>query len=114
MAQEKSLQTLILDDLRSLRKYCEVFKIIKTSDNGEPDIFFTTALTKGVFVETKAPKKDPRKLQWVKIKKLNTCGTKAYACRTWEEWYKLKECLGLLDMGNIIKAHEQQQMLLSQ
>ena len=53
MQEEKKLQTKILNDLRSLGKYCVAIKIIKTSDNGVPDIFFSTALTGGIYIETK-------------------------------------------------------------
>jgi len=113
MQKEKSLQTKILNDLRSFGKYCEVFKIIKTSDNGIPDIFFSTALTGGIFIETKRPKGNIKKLQEVKLRKLSACGSWSYPCYDWEEWWQLKKILGLLNMDEIIEAHMKQKKLLS-
>ena len=113
MAEESKLQTKILNDLRSLGKYCEVFKIIKTSDNGIPDIYFTTALTEGFFIEVKEPGGKPRKLQEVKIRRLKACGSNVIVCDTWEGWYDIKRHIGLLDMDAIKREHEKQEQLLS-
>jgi len=92
---EKDIQSLILTDLRSMGKYCICFKIIKTSDNGIGDIFFSTKKTGGVFVETKRPKGIAEKLQKNKAEKLNNCGSKAFFCYSWNEWIELKNKLGL-------------------
>lgn len=113
MQEEKDLQTKILNDLRSLGKYCEAFKIIKTSDNGIPDIFFSTALTGGIFIETKRPKGEIRKLQILKIKKLTLCGCQSFSCYTWDEWWDVKKALGLLNKDEIVCAHKQRKKLLS-
>ena len=114
MAEEKKNQTKILKDLRSYGKYCESFKIIKTSDNGEPDIFFSFALTGAILIEAKRLTGAPRKLQEKKIKKLNICGTRTFVCHSWEEWYSIKKSLGLLDMEKIKEAHERNKKLLSE
>jgi len=95
MGLEAKLQSQILNDLRSLGKYCECFKLIKTSDNGEPDIFFTTKLTGGVLLELKRLSGSLNKLQEVKINKLNECGTKTFACYSWIEWVQIKKSLKL-------------------
>ena len=113
MAEESRLQTKILNDLRSLGKYCEVFKIIKTSDNGIPDIFFTTAWTGGVFIETKRKKGRISKIQDIKLKNLNLCGSQSFSCYNWDEWWDIKKSIGLLDKGNIIDAHLRNEKLLS-
>lgn len=92
---EKALQTNILDDLRSFGEYCECFKIMRASDNGEPDIFFTTKLTGGILVETKRLKGSLQKVQGVKVKKLINCGTPTFICNSWEKWVEIKRFLNL-------------------
>lgn len=113
MAEESKFQTKILNDLRSLGKYCEVFKIIKTSDNFIPDVFFSTALTGGIFVETKRIKGRLSKGQCYKIESLNLCGSRSFACYDWAEWWELKRSLGLLSMPDIVNAHIHNKNLLS-
>jgi hypothetical protein len=92
---EKKIQDIILKDLRSYGKYCECFKIIKSSDSGELDIFFTTKITGAVFIEVKKPGEVPSKLQEYKIKKLNDCGSKAFSCDSIDSWNNIKISLGL-------------------
>jgi len=92
---ESDIQSSILADLRSLGRHCECFKIQKTSDNGEPDIFFTTRITGAVLIEVKKPGGRISKLQISKLKKLNDCGTKAFACYSWQAWVEVKKSLGL-------------------
>ena len=101
---EKNIQTKILTDLRYLGRYCECFKIIKASDSGEPDIFFTTALTGAILIEAKRLTGNPRRLQIVKIEKLNKCGTRTFVCRSWEEWVEIKKQLDFTK-ENVIRAH---------
>lgn len=101
---EKKVQTQIITDLDSFGRYCECFKIMKASKNGEPDVFFTTRLTGGILVECKKPDGKARKLQEVKIAKLNTCGTKTFLCHSWEEWCEIKNILGLTK-ENVILEH---------
>jgi hypothetical protein len=105
MRNESKLQTDILCDLRSLGKYCECFKIEKTSDNGIPDIFFTTKMTGAVFVETKRSGEKAEKLQEVRIKRLCECGAKAFVCSTWKDWFYIKRLIGL-NKENVIMAHD--------
>jgi len=107
MAKEKLVQTKILHDLRSLGKYCEAFKIEKASDNGIPDIFFSTALTGGIFIETKDKTGEARKLQIFKISKLTSCGSRSFVCHSWDEWFNVKTVLGLHVKENIVKAHKE-------
>lgn len=95
MAEEKKLQNSILADLRSFGKYCDCFKIIRTSDNGVMDIFFTTALTGGVLVELKKEKGKARALQKSKIESFTNNGTPSYLCHTWDEWIGIKSKLDL-------------------
>lgn len=104
MAEEKRLQTKILNDLWSFGKYCEAFKIMRTSVNGEPDIFFTTALTGGVLIEAKAKGESPRKNQKAKIKKLNDCGTPTFVCNTWGDWIDVK-CRLNMTLATLRAAH---------
>jgi len=85
----------MLKDLRSYGKNCECFKIIKTSDNGEPDIFFTMAITGAVLIEVKRKHGKAAKLQENKIEKLNRCGTRTFLCNTWERWMEIKKELGI-------------------
>ena len=97
MAGEKRLQNKILDDLRSFGKYIVVTKIVKTSDNGVPDVFFTTLFTGAIFIEVKNNGKQPNALQRKMIKKLNRSGVKALACSTVNQWKKIKCDLGLTE-----------------
>lgn len=106
MAEEKKFQTTILNDLRSLGKYCECFKIERSSDNGIPDIFFTTALTGGIFIETKSRIGIASKIQKLKVYKLSVCGCQSFICKNWEEWFDIKKTLGLTNRQEIIDAHD--------
>lgn len=93
--KESFLQEKILQDLRSLGQHCECFKIEKTSDNGIPDIFFTTKITGPVLIETKKSNGILSALQVLKIDKLRKCGTKAFPCYTWAQWVELKSLMML-------------------
>jgi len=104
MEKESDLQTKILNDLRSLGKYCTCTKIMRASDNGFPDIFFSTALTGGVFIETKRFNGKASRLQILRIKKLNSCGTKAMVCFSWAEWIAIKQKLNM-EKETIKSAH---------
>lgn len=95
MRNEAKLQSDILSDLRSFGKYCNCFKIGKTSDNGIPDIFFTTKFTGSVFIETKRLTGKAKKLQLYKISNLRDCGVKAFICISWNEWITIKTLIGL-------------------
>jgi hypothetical protein len=92
---ESSLQRKILLDLRSYGKYVEVFKIMKSSDNGIPDLLFTSVMTGPILLETKRDGETPRKLQQFHIDKINQCGCKAYYVDSWAEWVILKKVIGL-------------------
>ena len=113
MAEESKLQSKILKDLRSLGKYCVTFDIMKTSDNSVPDVFFTTALTGGIFIETKRPKGPIKKGQTLMISKLSLCGCQSFSCYTWDEWWDVKKTIGLLNREDIEDAHERNERLLS-
>jgi hypothetical protein len=95
MRNEAKLQSDILTDLRSFGKYCECFKIKSASDNGLPDIFFSTKHTGPVFIETKRKDGKAKALQLLKIKRLQSCGCKAMLCFSWEEWVEIKSLIGL-------------------
>jgi len=101
---EKKVQNQILKDLESFGEYCECFKIMKANKNGEPDVFFTFKLTGGILVECKRLLGVPRRLQLVKIMKLNRCGTPTYVCHSWKEWCELKQSLGITK-ESVIRAH---------
>lgn len=91
MAQESRLQTKILNDLRSMGKHCVAFKIMKCSENGVPDIFFTTKKTGPILIETKAPKGEPSAKQGNMIQQLNDCGCRTFHCWSWQDWIIIKE-----------------------
>lgn len=96
MAQESTLQTKILNDLRSMGKDCVAFKIMKASEDGVPDIFFTTFKTGAVFIECKAPNGVISPKQKAMIQWLNGCGVKAYECWGINDWINIKRELGML------------------
>ena len=89
MAEESNLQRKILRDLESING-CECFKIMKANKNAIPDIFFTTLITKGVFIEAKKSKGIARANQLKKIDKLNKCGTLTFVCDSWDRWMEIK------------------------
>lgn len=95
MAGEKILQTKILKDLRSLGKYCICFKIEKSSDNGIPDIFFSTVISGPILLEIKDNNEKPNKLQLYQINKSNLCGCKTYWVDSWQKWIELKKNIGI-------------------
>lgn len=92
--REYTLQEKILKDLRSYGKYIVAFKLQRSSDNGVPDIFFTTRFTGPVFIEVKREGESPSELQDFIIRKINLCGSKAFVCDTWNEWVNIKKHLG--------------------
>jgi hypothetical protein len=104
MRNEVKLQSDILCDLRSFGKYCECFKIEKTSDNGTPDIFFATKITNAVFIETKRIGEKARKLQLIRIRRLNECGVLAFVCSSWDDWIDIKKFI-CLNKENVILAN---------
>lgn len=95
MAGEGRLQAKIMQDLRSYGKYITAFKVMKTSDNGVPDVFFTTSTTGPIFLELKDVGKKPAPHQILMMKKLNLTGVKAVWCDCWEEWVEIKKSIGL-------------------
>lgn len=101
---EKKVQNQILIDLESFGRYCECFKIMKANKNGEPDVFFTTKFTGGVLVECKKEDGQAKRLQEIKIAKLNRCGTRTFLCHSWEEWTTIKKELNLTKK-NVIRTH---------
>jgi len=105
MERETKIQTKILNDLRSFGKYCVCTKIMRASDNGIPDIYFTLKLTGSIYIETKTLIGVASKVQKNKIKKLNACGTKTFVCHSWEEWMAIKKELGIT-MENIRNSHD--------
>ena len=101
---ESHLQTKILKDLRSQPKYIKAFKLESSSDNGNPDLFWTCQLTGPCVLEVKDLGKKPRKLQESQMKGLNDCGTKAFWCDSWSGWVDIKRSLGM-NKESIKKAH---------
>lgn len=95
MAQEKILQTKILNDLRGIDLGFAT-KIEKASDNGFPDVFGTVVVCGPFLVECKAPGKKPEPHQIVMHAKLKRCGVKTFVCDSWERWIEIKRELGLL------------------
>ncbi len=91
---EKNLQVKILNDLRS-RSDCTCFKIIKASDYGVPDIFFTTLISGAVLIECKRSGEIPDPRQRKMKENLIRNGTKAFTCDSWEYWMKIKKILGI-------------------
>jgi hypothetical protein len=94
MAEEHKLQTKILKDLRSYKQMM-CFKIMKCSDNGIPDIFFTNKITGPCLLEVKRSGEKPSSLQFSILSKLNICGVTALWCSSWEEWVKIKKIINL-------------------
>ena len=105
MAEEGRLQKKILKDLRSMKGYGECFKIMKASDDGVPDLFFTTALTGGIFIEAKALTGVASPMQKHKIKQFNLCGSRTFLCNSWEQWMEIKRELNMLDKDFIKRHH---------
>jgi len=92
---EGQLQDKILKDLRSYGKYMVCTKVIKNSDNGFPDIYFTCCITGSVWIETKRLEGEAAELQLFRIDKLNKCGSKAFLCNSWVRWQEIKKKLAI-------------------
>jgi hypothetical protein len=91
MAKEKTLQTLILEDLESRAPAVFVFKLMKANINGLPDVWF---IYSGglVCIEVKAPGERPEDHQQLVINRINaTGGAKAYWCDSWKMWSEIKK-----------------------
>jgi hypothetical protein len=95
MSEESILQDKILRDLDSMGRYCVAFKIIKSSVNGTPDIFFITSKSGPVFIETKRIKGGASKLQGEMHKNIAACNGLSFFCHTWPQWIAIKKTLGL-------------------
>lgn len=96
MARESILQTKILNDLRSRGKFCVAFKVMKCSEDGVPDVFFSMEACGPVFIETKDEFDGVlSKKQEDMIKDLNDCGCKAFVCWSWTQWVQIKKGLGI-------------------
>ena len=89
MGEEKTLQTLILEDLES-RPGFVVWKLIKANINGLADVWF--AYPKGVgCVEVKRLGEVPKPHQRMMMNRLNaTGGMRAFWCDSWAGWCKIK------------------------
>ena len=72
------------------------FKILKSSVDGTPDIFFTTSKTGPVFIEVKAPDGKVSTAQVKMIRNLNECGCKAFECYSWGDWVYIKQRINLI------------------
>lgn len=92
---EQNLQSKILRDLNSMGKSCVAFDVMKCSEDGVPDIFFTTSVTGAVFIEVKKPDGVLSAKQKEMIENMIYCGTKAIAVWSWTEWVVIKKALKL-------------------
>ena len=93
---EQTLQTKILLDLNSMGKHCVAFDVMKCSEDGVPDVFFTTAVTGPVFVEVKKPDGVWSTKQKDMHKNLNDCGCKSFVVWSWSEWVAVKREINLV------------------
>jgi hypothetical protein len=106
MAAEKKLQTKILNDLRSLGRMCFVTKIEKCSDDGVPDILFSTQLTGAWLIEVKRPGEEPDLIQASIISKCCQCGLKSTFISSWDQWIRFKKMTGMIDAELIRESHQ--------
>lgn len=92
MGKEKTLQTLILEDLES-RPGFVVWKLMKANINGLADVWFV--YPGGVVcVEVKRPGEKPEPHQQMMINRLNaTGGMKAFWANSWQMWSEIKKQL---------------------
>lgn len=93
---EQNLQTKILKDLNSLGKCCVAFDVMKCSEGGVPDVFFTTVVTGPVLVEVKKPGGVLSRKQEDMIANLNDCGCKSFVVWNWSDWVAFKKVIGLV------------------
>ena len=93
--EESKLQNIILSDIRSMPSTV-CFKVESSSDNGVPDIFFTTKCTGGVFIEVKKPRDSvTSSVQNIMNTNLNKNGCRSFFCKSWREWVDIKIKLNL-------------------
>ena len=99
---EQNLQTKILQDLNSMGKHCVAFDVMKCSEDGVPDVYFTTVKTGSVWVEVKKPDGVWSKKQQEMCQRMHECGTRSYVAWLWSDWVKIKKELGLDVISNSI------------
>ena len=93
---EQNLQSKILRDLNSLGRHCVAFDVMKCSEDGVQDIYFTTVKTGSIWVEVKQPDGVWSEKQKDMHKNMNECGTRAFVAWTWQEWVAVKKEIGLV------------------
>jgi hypothetical protein len=90
MAEESKLQTRILNDLRSYGYHVFCTKIMKCTDNGVPDILFSSMKHGPGMIEVKASDGTLSKAQLDMIPKIIKAGMRAYVVSSWEQWLTLR------------------------
>ena len=76
MAQESELEKKLVKEVKALGGLA--LKFVSPGMAGMPDRIVLIAIGKIAFVEVKAPKKKPRKLQKIRHKQLKELGFKVY------------------------------------
>ena len=74
--KEKYIEQKLLNEVKKRGGVC--LKLASTGLDGIPDRLVLMSKGKNAFVELKAPKQKPRKLQLVRIKKLKEMGFSVY------------------------------------
>ena len=81
--REKYIEQKLVSEVKKRGGIC--LKLASTGLEGIPDRLVLMAKGKIAFVELKAPKQKPRKLQLVRIKKLKELGFSVYVLDTLED-----------------------------
>ena len=102
---EKDIQSRILKDLGSYPKYIEFWKNVKTSENKNPDIFFTSWLTGPCCIELKKEGERVKGGQLFKLKKLHSNGLRSFAVIGLNGYLKLKKHLKINE-ANLKEEHD--------
>lgn len=100
--RESEIQSKILSDLESYKPYIECFKIEKANKDGVPDVFFTSVLTGGVFLEVKKPGEKPSETQTHQMRRLDMCGCRCFVVDCVKDWISVKRSLKISE--NSVKS----------
>ena len=88
---ETSLQSKVMNYIRSNYKGSVVFKLEKASVSGVPDVYASIPGYGSIWIEMKRDKSQkPRPNQIAMIARLNAAGTTATVVHDWGEWVVLK------------------------
>jgi hypothetical protein len=93
--KENLIQKTIINDLSSFYPFVEFYKIIKTNDNGNHDLFVSSKATGPFLLELKKEDGVKSKIQEHKSSSFSKCGINCYTIWSIDGYINLKKHLKL-------------------